>query len=114
MKKTIQVIAIVALVSIVALACFACVPKDVDTAKEKLEKAGYSVLPLGLLIPDECDGSFYATKSAESIYALHFKTSKDAKQYYKENTDGDKNANRGVSGKWVFWGSEGAIRAFKK
>ncbi len=106
-----------------ALACFAmvaCVPGDLAKAEEKMEKAGYNVASYELSAEGYVGGIAASLKSdnplgdlgnalgGKTMNAVLFETADDAKAYAegKENVE--------VSGKWVFWRNEDAIKAFKK
>ena len=121
MKKFVKIISIVALVAILAAVCFACAPSSVDKAKSKMEKAGYSTSSYTDKDAEDCDGSFAAIKSLiplNGLYALHFKTTKAAKAYYDDVVgDSKKDAEKDnfkQEGKWVYWGSDEAVKAFTK
>ena len=116
MKKTmITLVAVLALVFVLGVALVACAPKDLDAAEKKMKDAGYVVLGYSGDIYEDCDGAFMAMKSNESLYALHFKSSKAAKAAYKDMQDeDDKDENLKCQGKWVFYGSEGGVKAFAK
>ncbi len=105
-----------------ALACFAmvaCVPSDLAKAEEKMEEAGYIVKAYDL-DAEGFVGGITATKGGsfgdiiggvidgDGFHAYLFETAADAKAYAEDKDDAE------VSGKWVFWGSEEAVKAFKK
>ena len=106
-----------------ALACFAmvaCVPGDLAKAEEKMEKAGYNVLNHEVKAEGFVGGIAASLKSdnplgdlgnvlgGKGIVAILFETAADAKAYAEGKEDVE------VSGKWVFWGDEEAVKAFKK
>lgn len=108
-----------------ALACFAmvaCVPGDLAKAEAKMEKAEYSVTvsegdAAQLLYGEECAGFMVATKTEGSgllntkvytVTAILFETNAAAKAYAEGKDDVE------VSGKWVYSGSEEAVKAFTK
>ena len=108
-----------------ALACFAmvaCVPGDLAKAEEKMEKAGYKVTVadgdlIVALYGEEVVGTVTATKTegsgafntkVYSVTAILFENNAAAKFYAEDKEDVE------VSGKWVFWGDESAVKAFKK
>ena len=108
MKKII--VAILAALSCLFL--FACVPSNVEKAEEKMEKAGYTVLAYSDKEAEGLVGGFIATKGligGESLTAVLFETVDDAKAFAEEI--GSK-AKR--DGKWVYYGTEAAIKAFEK
>ena len=106
-----------------ALACFAmvaCVPGDLAKAEEKMEKAGYNVLNhevkaegyvggiAASLKGNNMIGDAFNAVAGNGLIAILFETAADAKAYAEDKEDAE------VSGKWVFWGSEEAVKAFKK
>lgn len=106
-----------------ALACFAmvaCVPGDLAKAEEKMEEAGYNVMSYDLdaegyvggiaasLKSDNVLGDIGNALGGKTMNAVLFETAADAKAYAEGKEDVE------VSGKWVFWGDEDAIKAFKK
>ena len=116
MKKTVIVlIAVLVLAVVLGVALVACAPKDMDAAKKKMNNAGYTVMSYSGGLYEDCDGAFMALKSNESLYALHFTSSKAAKKAYEDLQDeDDKEPNLKHQGKWVFYGSEGGVKAFAK
>lgn len=103
-----------------ALACFAmvaCVPSDLAKAEDKMEAAEYSVVvtegdAAELLYGEDCVGFIVATTggllNAKGVTAILFADNAAAKAYAEDKEDAE------VSGKWVFWGDESAVKAFKK
>lgn len=122
MKKTLKIIAIVATVSILALALLACVPSNIDKATSKMEKAGYTVSSYTDKNAEDCDGGIVAVDGLIPVfYALHFSSSSKAKAYYEDavgsSKEDKKNAesyNYKQKGKWVYRGTDAAIKAFEK
>ena len=115
MKKFVKFTSL-AIVLVLAVALFAaCVPSDVESAKAKLEEAGYVVVSYS----EEADGiqgGFLATKGligGESVYALYFDSAASAKEWFNANTSRDDTTTK-CSGKWVYWGTEGGVKAFEK
>ena len=115
MKKFAKFTAL-ALVLVLAVAMFAaCVPSDIESAEAKLKEAGYTVLSHS----EEAEGlqgGFVASKvsiGVEMVYAMYFDSAKSAKDWYNANTTKDDNDTK-CSGKWVYWGTEGGIKAFEK
>ncbi len=116
MKKFLK--ALVAGLSFVTMMAFlaGCVPSNMAKAKEKMEEAGYSVLDYEKSGEEEgLVGGLIAKTGllgGESLTALLFSSSSEAKEYYEEIKDDVKNAEH--QGKWVFWGTEGGVKAFNK
>ena len=119
MKKLVKSLCAVVALFAIALCLVACAPKDAKAAKEKMDKAGYSVLVL-------YDNSDKETKEGEAIAnvsgtanalkgdmftAFLFKSAKEAKAALDEDYKDEKNVS--VVGNWVIFGSEEAIKAFK-
>ena len=103
---------ILALASILSFA--ACVPSNMDKAETKMKKEGYTVIAY---TDDEAEGlvgGFNATKfenfTTDSLFALLFESSKDAKEFYKDMKD---KSSAIQEGKWVYWGTEDAIEDFE-
>lgn len=116
MKKIISIISIVLTVALLTFVLCACVPSDVEKAEEKMEKAGYIVISYSDAEAEGLVGGISATKTGltsgiNTIVALCFDSSSSAKEYYDENVAEDSDIQK--SGKWVFWGTEAAIEAFK-
>lgn len=116
MKKFLTILATI-------LACIfitACTPSNITDAKTKMAEAGYNVSDPITLGIDGVLGGVSATKGGiagsgllggESLTAYYFDTKEAAKNYYEANADKD---NITLDGKWVFYGTEGGINAFKK
>lgn len=119
MKKLVRNLCAVIALFAIALCLVACAPKDAKAAKEKLDKAGYTAVIL-------YDNSGKETKEGEAIAnvtaaqnilkgdgitAFLFKSAKEAKD--AAGSDYKDEDNVAVIGKWVVFGSEKAIKAFK-
>lgn len=100
----------------VACAMFAaCAPSNLNKAEAKMEEAGYTVIELPAI--GDSVGGINATKisgwtEADSITAYLFETSEEAKEFL---ADWDKWVGEGTavqSGKWIYAGSEDAVKAF--
>lgn len=114
MKKFAKFTAL-ALVLVLAVAMLtACVPSDIETAKEKMEEAGYTVRSYSKEA-EGLQGGFLATKGllGESVYALYFDSAANAKSWYEANTTKDDTTTK-CAGKWVYWGTEGGMKDFAK
>ncbi len=126
MKKTIAVIAVIALIAVLGVVLFACAPASIEKATTKMTKAGYTVTSYSTKDAEDSDGGITAVKANsltdwDGIYAVHFTSNKAAKAYYeklvgesKEDKAEAKKDNLVQDGKWIYWGSTDAIKAFKK
>ena len=127
MKKLAKIFcALCALFAVVSLA--ACAPKDSDAAKAKLEKAGYSVTwtAYSEVQEDGAVGKLAAVKGSstgaligslidgEGLTATLYDSAKNAKAALAETQDAEGKTNAQVVGKWLVYGNEDAIKAFKK
>lgn len=106
--------AVLAAVSCLGFA--ACVPGSVEKAEEKMKKEGYTVIAYEDKEAEGLVGGFNATKvegflgsESDSITALLFESSSDAKDFVAELGDDSKAVQ---DGKWVYWGTEDAIEDF--
>lgn len=121
MKKALTIITVIAIVAVLGVVLFACVPNSIDAATKKMEKAGYNVTSYSDKGAEGCDGGILATSGLTGIYALHFSSAKEAKAYYEDRIGTDKEdkkdaeeSNYKQKGKWVYWGSTAAEKAFEK
>ena len=118
MKKVLGVITL--LVCVVLLV--ACAPKDTDAAVKKMKKAGYTAAAsvASEVKEDGYVGTVGGTKDSLSealsgIYSADlYKTAKQAKAAYKETQNAEGKSNATLVGKWIFYGNEDALKAFKK
>lgn len=116
MKKFAKFTAL-ALVLVLAVAMLtACVPSDIETAKVKMEEAGYSVFDLTDSEAEGLQGYFIAKTgivSGEKLTAMYFDTAANAKSWYEANTTKDDTTTK-CAGRWVYWGTVGGVQAFEK
>ena len=94
----------------------ACVPSDVESAKEKMDEAGYKVKDYADYDADNEEGikgGIIAYTFEDGIIAIYFESSKQAKEY-AEKWEDSKYDEIGSSGKWAYAGTEKAIEDFKK
>ena len=108
MKKILTLLVSLLLVTTMAFMT-ACTPKDVESAKTKMSKADYLIVGYENKDADGLVGGFVATKLIENMTAALFDTKENAKKFAE--LMGDKAVQ---DGKWVYFGSEGAIEDFKK
>ena len=101
------------LAAIMCIGFAACAPTSIDKAKTKMNEAGYTVVGYGDTEKTEgLVGGFVATNgivNAEKLTAMLFATKEDAAEYYAVLDD----AGFVLDGKWVYKGSEEAVKAFK-
>ena len=98
-----------------AISCFAlaaCAPSSVEKAETKMQEAGYKVVAYS----KEAEGSvggFVATKGltdlTNGMTAVLFSTKEEAAEFYSTVSELD---GATQDGKWVYWGSEEAVKAF--
>lgn len=106
MKKLFKLFSLL-LAVVCAFTLTACTPKDMDAAKEKLEKAGYTVIVF--------DNYFVASTSlinGETVTGYLYETKEEAKEALEgiKKLDGASKAVQ--SGKWVYFGSEQGMKDF--
>ena len=111
MKKFISAL-LAALVCISMCLFAACTPSNVEQAEDKMEEAGYFVIAYSNKDAEGLVGGLVATKITETITAAYFETSDNAKEFYE--TLKLKETSVVQDGKWVYWGSEGAVEDFTK
>ena len=101
----------------------ACAPSNSEKAVEKMKKAGYlaSATTYSEVQEDGAVASVSGTKdslsqvlSGNGFTATLYKTAKQAKAAYNDTKDAEGKTNCTLVGKWVVWGSEEAVKAFKK
>ena len=124
MKRLLSVLVALALV----LTLVGCAPSNSDKAKAKMEKAGYSAgwvankevgengevgtlsgskgTSIGSALDGLLDGDVYT--------ATLYDSAKNAKAAYNDSKNAEGKTNYTLVGKWVVWGSEAAVKAFKK
>ena len=123
MKKLAKILSLTMALLVSMLAFTACVPSDVDSAREKMQEKGYTVVDYADYEADNDDGilgGIWATdvnslldpSDDEGIIAIYFESSEKAKEY-AENWNDDKYDEVTCSGKWAFAGTEKAIKDFK-
>ena len=120
MKKLIKIFSVLlALVAVVSLA--SCAPKDGAAAKEKMDKAGYvATWSANKEVGENGEvGSLVVVKGistagVDGLTATLYKTGSQAKKAFNDSKDAEGKTNLTLVGKWVCWGSEEAIKAFKK
>ncbi len=115
MKKMFKIIATTALSVLACATLFACVPSNMEKAKDKMKKEGYTITAYegeGTDAIDGLVGGFIATKAGswtevDTLTALLFDDKDSAKDFYED-------LNKGIQkGKWVYYGSEDAMEDFE-
>ncbi len=100
----------------------ACAPSNSEKAVEKMKKAGFTAAATTYSEVQE-DGAVAVvsgtkdslSQALSGMYtATLYKTAKQAKAAYNETKDAEGKTNCTLVGKWVVWGSEEAVKAFKK
>lgn len=108
MKKFL--LAIVAAIMCIGMA--ACAPFTVEKAEEKMQKAGYKVAAYTKDDAEGAVGGFIATKGITDITntmtAVLFESTDAATDFYSTMSE----TGAVLDGKWVYWGSEEAVKAF--
>ena len=100
------------LAALTALMLVACTPGNVEEAEAKMKEAGYTVVAYNKEDAEGLQGGFVATSGligGNSMTALYFETKEDAADFLENAGE-----NATQDGKWVYWGDEAAIKAFKK
>ncbi|HQC55094.1 MAG TPA: hypothetical protein PKX91_05160 [Clostridia bacterium] len=112
MKKVLPVISLVLVVVLVAMFLVACGPSTVAKAKENLSEAGYLVAG-GQREAEGVVGVIIATKLTSSMTGVLYSSTSAANADYKKIKEEHPNTTVEKIGKWVVWGDEAAIKAFK-
>lgn len=121
MKKFAKVFVSAILLVVTAFTFAACVPSSYDKAVSKMQDAGYTVAGSTYDKDTGAVGSFGATKvslsnigNSNAIIATLYSSSKEAKAAYDKLKSEDNKENLKQKGKWVYFGSSEAIKAFEK
>ncbi|MBP5550550.1 MAG: hypothetical protein J6X93_00675 [Bacilli bacterium] len=118
MKRILGVITLL----VFAVLLVACAPKDTEAAAAKMKKAGYiaTASVASEVKEDGYVGQVTGTKDSlsealSSAYTAQlYKTAKQAKAAYEKTQDAEGKSSATLVGKWVFYGNEDALKAFKK
>ena len=98
----------------------ACAPANSEKAVAKMKKAGFdaSASTYSEVQEDGAVAGIIAQKggllSTNGLTGTLYKTAKQAKAAYNESKNAEGKSNYTLVGKWVIWGSEEAVKAFKK
>ena len=115
----------VLLVLLFALVLVGCAPKDASAAKKKMEKKDYTVVVLDgeiaksalSAIAEGAVANVTASKKTDdgtiAMTAVLFDSAKNAKAFYNASKDDEKKTSLVLSGKWVMYGDEKAVKDFK-
>ena len=109
------------------LALVACAPKDTAAAKEKMEKAGYTVVvttnkevgengEVGTITCAKNEGSLGAITGAlngKGLTGTLYDSSKNAKAALEKTKDAEGKTSAKQVGKWVVVADDEALKAFK-
>ena len=117
MKKVLRTMSLALVAVLACLVMVGCAPANVEKAEAKMEKAGYTVTAY----EDAKDaegfvGGIVATKISlsegfDGIFAILFDSKENAEDFAKTFT---RNEGKTITaGKWVYAGSEEAVKAFK-
>ena len=119
MKRVLRISSLVVFV-FALLALVACAPKNSEKAVQKMKDAGYTVAG-GAYSEEKEDGSIASITATnlnnitgDSMTAVLYKTKKQAKAAFNDSKDAEGKSNFQLVGKWVVWGTESAVKAFKK
>ena len=99
--------------AIMCIGMAACTPSSVEKAEEKMQEAGYTVLAYSNEDAEGMVGGFTANKGligGETITAMLFDSKDAASDFY--GTYSQINSKAVLDGKWVYSGSEEAVKAF--
>ncbi len=128
MKNLAKVLALVLVVAMVAVVLTACAPKDVDSAIEKMEEAGYTAIgrevsddekeegavgAIGCTKGEGVLGAIGGALQGDYLVAVLYDSTSSAKDALAELQEYDEDTDVQRIGKWLVQGSEEAIAAFK-
>ena len=103
------------LMAIMCIGMAACAPMSVEKAEEKMQEAGYKVVAYENKEAEGMVGGFVATAglsgllSGNTMTAVLFDSKDAATDFYSALSE----TGAVLDGKWVYWGSEEAIKEFK-
>lgn len=116
MKKILRTLCIALVAIITGISVTACKPANIEKAEAKMEKAGYTVLAYEN--DDNIEGfvgGFIAMdiSAGDSMLAILFESKNDAEKYAETKIQSEYGEIK-VEGKWIYAGTEQAIKEFKK
>ena len=112
MKRSLKFLSLF-LICILTFLLTACIPSDVESARQKMEEAGYFVEELGGDEEDGIIGGINAIGFNEGLIALYFESSTLAKEYAKDWVDSKYSVTE-YNGNWAYIGTSKAVKDFKK
>ena len=121
MKKVFKSVFMVALCFMLGVGLTACKPKNVDKAISRMEDAGYTIV--GYTDGEDAEGYVggFVASNVESVteidgmMAMLFDSKSSAEEYFNSITEKENKSMFGewvLDGKWVYTGSDAAVRAF--
>lgn len=128
MKKVLKVLAVVLFVAL-TFTFAACAPASTDAAKAKMEKADYSVVVstrsevgengevASIVCTKKSDGNILSQIGSaldDNLSGTLYDTTAHAKAAFESTQNAEGKTNYTLVGKWVVYGSEAAVKAFKK
>ena len=114
MKKLSKVLSLILIFITSVFLLTACVPSDINSAKDKMEEAGYYVKDYtGYEDGDGIVGAITAIKVSDGIVAIYFNSSQEAKAYADGWVD-SKFSYVKYEGRWAYAGTKKAIEDFTK
>ena len=118
MKKILRRIVLVLAMAVVSVSLFACVPSNLEKAREKMAREGYTVTNIDASIFDGAEGGIMATDvlDGDMVIAVRFESVKAAKQGLKDWDElMSKLGKQGTAirdGKWVYSGIGDGVEDF--
>ena len=128
MKKFVKILSLMVCVVLGVVMLTGCAPSNVEKAKEKMNKAGYTSVSIslkdysdyegitgGIVSTRKVDKDTPAGEIGSSIIVLYFDSAKSAKTAFDKANEDKKFDKKtvGRSGKCIYIGTEAAVKAFK-
>lgn len=121
MKKFLRAICMAFVVVIAGVALTACKPGSVEKAETKMKDAEYTVIAYEVKDAEGFVGGFTASKISvgngvdfDGMIALLFDSKDNAAEFGENFETESKYGEVKVDGKWVYAGTEDAVKAFLK
>lgn len=112
MKRSLKFLSLF-LICILTFLLTACIPSNVESARQKMKEAGYTVYVLEAVEEDGIVGGITAIGFSEGLIALYFENSTLAKEYAEDWVD-SKYSEISYSGNCAYAGTSKAVDDFKK